>query len=66
MKKIKIRLTVGKEYANYFYQHYYLLRQAKVVKVDLKNIITSYYQITEIFKSMLSIRQHTGSKDDRK
>ena len=40
-----------------FYQHCYdLLRQWKVVKVGLKNIITSYYQITEVFKSVLSIQ----------
>ena len=44
-----------------FYQRYHdLLRPWKVVKVDLKNIITSYYQITEVFKSVLSIRQHAG------
>ena len=50
---------------NLFYQHYYdLLRQRKVVKVGLENIITSYYQITEV--SVFSIRQHAGSKDDRK
>ena len=42
-----------------------LLRQRKVIKVDLKNI-TSYCQITEVFKSVLSIRQEAGSKDDRK
>ena len=42
-----------------------LLRQRKVIKVGLKDI-TSYYQITEVFKSVLSIRQHAGSKDDRK
>ena len=50
---------------NLFYQHYYdLLRQRKVVKVGLENIITSYYQITEV--SVFSIRQQAGSKDDRK
>ena len=50
-----------------FYQHYYdLLRQWKVVKVGLENIITFYYQIAEVFKSVHSIRQHAGSKDDRK
>ena len=39
------------------YQHYYdLLRQWKVKKMSLKNIITSYYQITEVFKSVLSIQ----------
>ena len=32
-------------------------------KVGLENIITSYYQITKVFKSMLRIRQHAGSKD---
>ena len=31
-----------------------------------ENIITSYYQIIEAFKLVLSIRQHAGSKDDRK
>ena len=45
-----------------FYQH--LLRQWKVVKVGLENTITSYYQITEVLKSVLSIRQHPGSKDN--
>ena len=50
-----------------FYQRYYdLLRQRKVVKVGLKNIITPYYQITEVFKSAPFIRQHAESKDDRK
>ena len=65
MKKTKIRLTIGKEYANYFISITDLLRQTKVVKVGLKNI-TTYYQITEAFKSVLSIRQHAGTKDDRK
>ena len=65
MKKIKIRLTIGKEYANYFISITDLLRQRKVVKLGLKNV-TSYYQITEVFKSVLSIRQHAGIKDDRK
>ena len=32
----------------------------------MKNIITSCYQITEVFKSVISIREHTGGKDDRK
>ena len=31
-----------------------------------ENIIASYYQIIEVFTSVLSIRQHAGSKDDRK
>ena len=49
------------------YQHYYdFLRQWKVEKVGLKNIITSYYQITVVFKPMLSIRQHAVSKDEMK
>ena len=50
----------------FYHHHYDFLRQLKVVKVALKNIITSYYQITEVFKSALSIRHHTGNKDDRK
>ena len=62
MKKIKIRLTIGKEHANYCITITDLLRQRKVVKVGLKNII-SYYQITEVFKLVLSIRQHAGSKN---
>ena len=37
-----------------------------MTKVCLENTITSYYQITEIFESLLSIQQHAGSKDDRK
>ena len=37
-----------------------------MVKACLENTITSYYQITEVFESLLSIRQHAGSKDDRK
>ena len=37
-----------------------------MVKVALENIITFYYQITELFKSMLSLQQHAGSKDVRK
>ena len=50
-----------------FYQDYYdLLRQRKMVKVGLKNIITSYYQTTEVFKLVLITRQHTDGKDDRK
>ena len=65
MKKIKVRLTIGKEHANYFISIIDLLRQREVVKVRLKNV-TSYYKITEAFKSVLSIRQHAGSKDDRK
>ena len=49
------------------YQHYYdLLRQWNGVKVCLENIITSYYEIIEVFTSVLSIRQQVGSKDDRK
>ena len=32
----------------------------------MENIITSYYQITELFKSVLSIQKHAGSKDERK
>ena len=40
MKKIKRRLTVGKEYANYFIS---IIMIWKVVKVGLKNIIISYY-----------------------
>ena len=66
MKKTKIRLTVGKEYANYFLSITITFQEKKVVKVGLKNIFTSYYQITEISKSVLSIRQHAESKDDRK
>ena len=31
-----------------------------------ENIITSYYQITVVFKPMLSIRQHAVSKDEMK
>ena len=50
----------------FYHHHYDFLRQLKVGKVALKNIITSYYQITEVFKSALSIRHHTGNKDDRK
>lgn len=50
-EKIKIRLAVGKEYANYFYHHYYdLLRPSRVVKSNLKYIITSFYHITDVFK----------------
>ena len=50
-----------------FYQHYCdSLRQWKVVKVGLENIITSYCQIKEVFKSAVSIRQNAESKDDRK
>ena len=46
-----------------FYRHYYdFLRQWKMVKVDLENIITSYYQITEVFESVLSIQQHYWKK----
>ena len=63
MKNIKIRLAVGKEYANYFIS---IAMIWKVVKVGLKNIITSYYQITGVFKLMFSIWQHAGSKGDRK
>ena len=37
-----------------------------MAKVCLENTITSYYQISEVFESLLSIRQHEGSKDDRK
>ena len=33
-------MTIGKEYVNYFIGITYLLRQTKVVKVGLKNIIT--------------------------
>ena len=40
-----------------FYQHCYdLLSQWKMVKVCLENFIT-YYQITEVLESVLSIRQ---------
>ena len=50
-----------------FYKHCNdLLRQWNVIKVGLENIITSYYQTTEVFKSVLSIKQHEGSKGDRK
>ena len=50
-----------------FYQHYCdFLRQWKVVKMNLKNIITSYYQITKVFKLVLNIWQHAGNKDERK
>ena len=31
-------------------------------KVDLENIITSYYQITKVFESVLSIQQHYWKK----
>ena len=49
-----------------FYEHCYdLLRHWKVVKVGLKNM-TSYYQITKVLQLVLSIRQHAGSKGDRK
>ena len=34
--------------------------------MGLKNIITSYYQITVVFKPMLSIRQHAVSEDEMK
>ena len=48
-----------------FHQHYYdLLWQSKMVKVGQENIITSYYQIIEVLKSVLRIRQQTGSKHD--
>ena len=47
-----------------FYWHYYdFLRQWKTVKVDLENIITSYYQTTEVFESVLSIQQHYWKKN---
>ena len=54
-----------------FYQYYYdLLIVVKVVvnsgKSGLKNIITTYCQIREVFKSVLIIQQHAESKDDRK
>ena len=29
-------------------------------------IIAFYYQMTEVFKLLLNIRQHAGSKNDRK
>ena len=46
-----------------FYQHYYDFLKWKTVKVDLeKIIITSYYQITEVFESVLSIQQHYWKK----
>ena len=31
-----------------------------------ENIVSFYYQIAEVFKSVLSVRQHAQSKDDRK
>ena len=34
--------------------------------MDLKNINTPYYQVTEIFESVLNIQQHAGKKDDSK
>ena len=37
-----------------------------MVKVFLENIFTSSYQITKLFESMFSIRQHAGSRNDRK
>ena len=37
-----------------------------MVKICLENIITSYYQIAEVFDSVLSLRQHAESKDERK
>ena len=41
-----------------FYQHCYdLLRQWKMVKVSLENIITSYDQITKVLESLLGIRE---------
>ena len=45
MKKIKIRVTGSREgVCKLFYQSYYdVLRQRKVVKVGLKNVIAPYY-----------------------
>ena len=68
MKNIKIRQTIGKDGANYFISITDLLRQSKVVKVDLKNI-TFYFQIIEVFKSvsvfdnMREVKM-TGSKNN--
>ena len=48
-----------------FYQHYYdFIRQWKVVKEGLENIITSYYQIKNVFIAQYSTT--CGSKDDMK
>ena len=58
IKKIKTKTESQEGVCKQFYQHYYdLLRQWKVIKVCLEDIITSYYQILEAFKSLLSIRQ---------
>ena len=42
----------------------WFIKTLKVVKVDLEDIIISYYQIKEVFKTVLSIRQQAGNKDD--
>ena len=41
------------------------MRQSKLLKVSLENINTPYYQVTEVFESVLNIQQHAGRKDDR-
>ena len=45
-------------------QHF--LIQWKLLHVGPENIITSYYQITKVFASMLSVRQHAERKDEKK
>ena len=42
----------------------WFIKTLKVVKVDLEDIIISYYQIKEVFKTVLSIRQQARNKDD--
>ena len=65
IKKVKLRLKIRNGYEN-CYQHYYnFLKQSKSVKLGLENINTGYYQVTEVFKSVLNIQQHAGSKNDR-
>ena len=40
------------------------MKQSKSVKLGLENIITGYYQVTEVFESVLNIQQHAGRKND--
>ena len=50
-----------------FYETYYdLLRQWNVETMGLVSIIISYFQITDVLKSVLSIWQYVGSIGDRK
>ena len=40
------------------------MKQSKSVKLGLENIIPGYYQVTEVFESVLNIQQHAGRKND--